>query len=74
MNHRHIRIVVFILALFFLGVSNNALFAAETYNLDPAHTFVMFRVKYLGVGYAYGRFNRPAGKFVLDFFFVMRLS
>ena len=66
MNNRQIRIVVFILALFFLGFSYNALFAAETYSVDTAHTYVMFRVKHLGVGYSYGRFNGPAGKFVFD--------
>ena len=66
MNNRQIRIVVFILALFFLGFSYNALFAAETYSVDTAHTYVMFRVKHLGVGYSYGRFNGPAGKFVFN--------
>jgi len=66
MSNRQIRIVVFILALFFLGISNNALSAAETYKVDTAHTYVMFRVKHLGVGYSYGRFNGPAGKFVFD--------
>ena len=60
------RIVVFILALASLGFSNNALFAADIYKIDTDHTYVMFRVKHLGVGYSYGRFNGPAGKFVFD--------
>jgi len=66
MNKRQIRIVVFILVLIFLGFSNNALFAADTYKVDTAHTYVMFRVKHLGVGYSYGRFNGPDGQFVFD--------
>ena len=40
--------------------------AAETYNLDPAHTSVVFRIKHLGVAYVYGRFNGPTGSFVFD--------
>ena len=40
--------------------------AAETYQLDPAHTSVVFRVKHLGVAYVYGRFNGPSGAFVFD--------
>lgn len=66
MSNRQIRIVVFMLALFFLGFSNSALFAAETYKVDTAHTYVIFRVKHLGVGYSYGRINGPVGKFVFD--------
>ncbi|UCD81683.1 MAG: YceI family protein [Desulfobacterales bacterium] len=41
-------------------------YAAETYQLDPAHTSVMFRVKHLGVAYVYGRFNGPRGFFTFD--------
>jgi polyisoprenoid-binding protein YceI len=66
MSYRQIGIVVFLISLFSLGFSNTALSAAETYNLDTAHTYVMFRVKHLGVAYAYGRFNSPTGKFVFD--------
>ncbi len=40
--------------------------SAETYKLDPAHTSVVFRVKYVGVTYVYGRFNGPTGSFVFD--------
>ncbi len=66
MSYRRIGIVIFVFFLFSLGLSNNPLFAAETYSVDTAHTYVMFRVKHLGVGYSYGRFNGPAGKFVFD--------
>ncbi|MDX2502550.1 MAG: YceI family protein [Deltaproteobacteria bacterium] len=40
--------------------------AADTYQLDPEHTSVVFRVKHLGVAYVYGRFNGPGGSFVFD--------
>jgi len=66
MSCRQIGIVLFVFSLFSLGFSNNALFAAETYNVDTDHTYVMFRVKHLGVGYSYGRFNGPTGKFAFD--------
>ncbi len=40
--------------------------AAETYKLDPELTSVVFRAKYIGVTYAYGRFNGPTGSFIFD--------
>jgi len=40
--------------------------AAETYKLDPAHTSVVYRIKYQGVTFVYGRFNGPTGTFVFD--------
>jgi polyisoprenoid-binding protein YceI len=54
-------LVLSLLALF--TVSANA---AETYKLDPAHTSVVYRVKYSGVTFVYGRFNGPTGRFVFD--------
>jgi polyisoprenoid-binding protein YceI len=35
--------------------------AAESYAVDAGHSFVLFRVKHMGVGYAYGRFNEFSG-------------
>lgn len=35
--------------------------AAETYQVDPVHSYVLFRVKHLDIGYSYGRFPGPAG-------------
>jgi polyisoprenoid-binding protein YceI len=40
--------------------------APETYEVDLSHSFAMFRIKHLNVGYAYGRFNDFAGTFVVD--------
>lgn len=40
--------------------------AGEVYSVDPAHTYVMFRVKHLNTGYSYGGFNNVSGRFVYD--------
>ena len=39
---------------------------ADSYTLDPYHTFPTFTVDHLGVSTIYGRFNRSSGKFMLD--------
>lgn len=41
-------------------------FAADTWNLDPAHTQVAFSVKHLMISTVRGEFTRTAGKVVLD--------
>jgi polyisoprenoid-binding protein YceI len=40
--------------------------AADTYNVDSDHSFILFRIKHLGVGYAYGRLNDVSGTFMFD--------
>jgi polyisoprenoid-binding protein YceI len=35
--------------------------AAATYQVDPAHAYILFRVKHLDIGYSYGRFDGPDG-------------
>jgi polyisoprenoid-binding protein YceI len=42
--------------------------AAQTadYKIDPAHSFIQFRVSHLGVGWVFGRFNTLAGEFTYD--------
>ena len=49
-----------------LAIFSFSAYAAETYKLDPAHTSVVYRVKYSGVTFVYGRFNGPTGSFVYD--------
>lgn len=41
-------------------------FAADTYELDNAHSSVVFRIKHFDVAYLYGRFNEVTGTFALD--------
>jgi len=41
-------------------------FAADSYTIDPNHTFPVFEVNHLGFTNQRGRFNRSAGKITLD--------
>jgi len=41
-------------------------FAADNYKIDPIHSTVIYEIKHLNVGNAYGRFNEPTGTVVLD--------
>jgi polyisoprenoid-binding protein YceI len=40
--------------------------AADTYSADPVHSSVVFRAGHVGASHVWGRFNDPAGQFVLD--------
>lgn len=40
--------------------------AAEPYEVDSVHSSVVFRIRHLGVSYAYGRFNDIRGRFAFD--------
>jgi polyisoprenoid-binding protein YceI len=39
---------------------------AASYEVDPAHSFVEFRIKHLGYSWLYGRFNDISGEFTYD--------
>lgn len=39
---------------------------AADYDIDPAHSFIQFRVKHLGFSWLVGRFNRFSGSFHYD--------
>ena len=39
---------------------------ANTYKIDPTHSFVQWRVKHLGYSWLYGRFNDIKGSFSYD--------
>lgn len=41
-------------------------FAADSYTIDPNHTFPVFEVNHLGFSTQRGRFNKSSGKIVLD--------
>ena len=38
----------------------------ETFQIDPDHSMILFRVKHARVSYTYGRFNSPEGTFMID--------
>jgi polyisoprenoid-binding protein YceI len=40
--------------------------AAESYTLDPGHTFPSFEIRHQGVSLMRGKFNRSQGRVVLD--------
>jgi polyisoprenoid-binding protein YceI len=40
--------------------------SADSYKLDNTHSTAIFRVRHLGVGYVYGRFNQLSGQVQLD--------
>ncbi|GIV17067.1 MAG: UPF0312 protein [Armatimonadota bacterium] len=40
--------------------------AAQTYQIDPVHTSLVFRVKHMNTAYVYGRFNQVTGSITID--------
>jgi polyisoprenoid-binding protein YceI len=40
--------------------------AADTYTLDPSHTFPRFEINHFGYSTHHGQFNKTAGKLTLD--------
>jgi len=50
----------------FALVAAPAVFAADTYKVDPVHSALIFRAKHANVGMFYGRFNAIGGQFTLD--------
>src|SRR5438094_9469231 len=54
-------IVFAILSAFVLSAN-----AADTFKVDPVHTFVLFSVQHLGIASTYGRFNDISGIVVFD--------
>jgi len=57
-----------ILALLIIGFTGNTQLtnAADTYEIDAAHSMIIFRAKHSGVSYNYGRFNEFTGKITMD--------
>jgi len=48
-----------------LGFTGAAL-GAETYTIDPSHTFPRFEISHFGFSTHHGQFNKTSGKIVLD--------
>ena len=57
-----------ILALLIVGFAGNIQFAdaADTYEIDTAHSMILFRAKHNGITYNYGRFNEFTGEITMD--------
>ena len=54
-------LVVVLISAFVLSTN-----AADTFKLDPVHTFVLFSVQHLGIANTYGRFNDISGTVIFD--------
>lgn len=48
-----------------VAVVTAPLFAAD-YKIDPAHSFIVFRIPHLSFSWTYGQFNRVSGEFAHD--------
>lgn len=57
----HKSLIMALIALFALPA-----LAADTYTIDPNHTWPMFEVNHLGYSTQRGRFNKTSGKITLD--------
>jgi polyisoprenoid-binding protein YceI len=57
---------LFVAALTLLVVAPVTAQAADTYEVDPVHSGINFRVQHLGVAYTWGRFNEFSGSVVID--------
>lgn len=55
-----------VLTLAAAGVLSAGVHAADSYSIDPRHTYPVFEVKHLGFSTQRGRFNKVTGKIVLD--------
>ena len=53
-------------AVLFLCASTSSVFAAETFSLDPGHTFPSFEIRHQGISLMRGKFNRSQGRVMLD--------
>lgn len=50
----------------FAALSFNHAAAADSYTLDPSHTYPRFEINHFGFSTHHGQFNRTAGKLLLD--------
>lgn len=57
--------LVLLLLIGFVGITQLA-DAADKYEIDTAHSMIIFRAKHAGVSYNYGRFNEFTGKLKID--------
>jgi len=57
---------LFTAGLAFGLLASQPAFAADKYEIDPIHSHLLFKIKHLGLGYQYGRFNKFSGTVVVD--------
>ena len=59
------RLATTLLAVGITSVFSPAVLATD-YKIDPAHSFIEFRIQHLGYSWLYGRFNTMSGEFSHD--------
>jgi polyisoprenoid-binding protein YceI len=60
---RHLARLLSVAALLVLAGQSRA---ADTYKVDPVHSFAVFRIEHANLGHVWGRINDPGGTFTLD--------
>jgi polyisoprenoid-binding protein YceI len=55
-----------LVALALATVAATSFGRAATYKVDPAHSFLLFKISHFGAGYVWGRFDDLGGKVDLD--------
>src|SRR5262245_55543200 len=56
----------FLIAGLLLAGSRSTPPVADSYQIDPVHSSMVFRIKHASAANFYGRFNGTAGNFILD--------
>ena len=59
-------VVAIVSALAVLSLGSATVRAADTYQVDPVHSMLLFRIKHFNVSNLYGRINNPTGTLVVD--------
>ena len=57
---------IMLVVCLFTGGAVGTVLGAESFDLDPAHSYVHFQVDHLGMAKSFGRFNDISGKFSFD--------
>ena len=57
---------IFVLTVLLSLAGATGLQAAETFNIDPAHSSFIFRIKHINTSFLYGRIDTSSGSITLD--------
>ena len=65
MKARRMSVAALVIATGLVAVASQTA-RADTYKVDPVHSFALFSIHHFNAGNVWGRFNEPAGSFTLD--------
>src|SRR5215813_11573195 len=63
---KHMKSILTSLALSWAFLTSNATLAADTYKIDPVHSYVGFSISHLVISTVKGKFNEVSGTLTLD--------